>query len=57
MWNETKPSIYIKHNFTCNLLHNFTSNLLSDEWHKALSYGLDHHVLTFSKYNDVETEY
>ena len=50
--NENKHSKYIKHTF-CN----FSSYTLSDKVYKVLSYGLDHHVPTFSSYNAVQTEF
>ena len=48
-----KPSMYIKqHN-----VPNFSSYVLRDEEYKVLSYCLDHHILTSSNYNAVETEF
>ena len=50
--NEKKPFVYIKHT-----VQNFSSYVLSDEEFKTFSYGLDHHIPTYSNYNAVETEF
>ena len=44
--------MYIKHT-----VHNFSSYIFSGEEYKALSYSLDHHILTSSTYNAIETEF
>ena len=34
-----------------------SSYVLTDQEYKALSYGLDHHIPTSSRYNAIETEF
>ena len=46
MESEAKFSIYIKYT-----VHNFSNYVLSDEEYKALSYGLDHDISTYSNNN------
>ena len=49
--DESKRS-YIKHT-----VHNFSSYVLSNEEYTALSFGLDHHIPTKSKYVATEVEF
>ena len=49
---DARKRSYIKHN-----VHNFSSYVLSNEEYTALSFGLDHHILTKSKDVAIDVEF
>ena len=47
----------LRHERVKHTVYNFSGYMLSAEEYKALSFHIDHHIPTLSRYNAIETKF